>query len=174
MVALAAVALLGSAPATADPASADPACPPFTAILVPGTGETTPTASLDQPGGMLAPIGQGLRQRYSADIAVQTLAYTASATPYRASETAGVQALSTTLAGLCSSTRVVLAGYSQGADIAGDVATAIGHHRGPLPASRVVAGGGGGPPPPPPPPPAQRARPPPRGGPRAPRGGERA
>ncbi len=139
VVALAAVALLGSAPATADPASADPACPPFTAILVPGTGETTPTASLDQPGGMLAPIGQGLRQRYSADIAVQTLAYTASATPYRASETAGVQALSTTLAGLCSSTRVVLAGYSQGADIAGDVATAIGHHRGPLPASRVVA-----------------------------------
>ncbi|WP_280272824.1 cutinase family protein [Nocardia wallacei] len=133
------LALLVSGPATADPAPPESNCPRFTAILVPGTGETTPAATPDQPGGMLAPIGQGLRQRYGTDIAVRTLAYTASATPYHASETQGVQALSTTLAGLCSSTRVVLAGYSQGADITGDVATAIGNHRGPLPDSRIVA-----------------------------------
>ncbi|WP_280255704.1 cutinase family protein [Nocardia wallacei] len=138
-VILTSVALLGPGQATAAPATADPVCAPFTAILVPGTGETTPTAAPDQPAGMLAPIGQGLRQRYGADITVRTLAYTASPIPYRVSETAGVQALSTMLAGLCSSTRVVLAGYSQGADIAGDVTTAIGNNRGPLPASRVVA-----------------------------------
>ncbi|WP_063002530.1 cutinase family protein [Nocardia mikamii] len=87
---------------------------------------------------MLTPIGQGLRQRYGSNISVRTLDYAASATPYKESESRGVQALSDTLRGLCSSTRVVLAGYSQGANIAGDIATAIGHH-GPLSASRVAA-----------------------------------
>ncbi|MDR7172898.1 hypothetical protein J2W56_006664 [Nocardia kruczakiae] len=88
---------------------------------------------------MLAPIGAGLRQRYGSDIEVRTLSYPASAVPYGTSETAGRQNLSTLLRGLCSSTRVVLAGYSQGADVAGDVATEIGNNRGPIAASRIVA-----------------------------------
>ncbi|GAB2709528.1 cutinase family protein [Nocardia thraciensis] len=137
---VAAVAILGCGPALADPAPADPACPRFTAVLVPGTGVTTPSSTgSDQPGGTLAPIGQGLRQRYGGNIAVHTLTQPASTTPYNASGTEGRQALSTLLAGLCSSTRVVLAGYSHGADIAGHLATAIGNNRGPLPASRTVA-----------------------------------
>ncbi|WP_280387259.1 cutinase family protein [Nocardia wallacei] len=139
IVAVTALAVLGSGPATAAPASADPNCPRFTAVLVPGTGETTSAAS-GQPDGALAPIGQGLRQRYGTDIAIHTLTSTTTGSGASGtSESAGVQALSTALAGLCSSTQVVLAGYSHGATIAGNVATAIGHHRGPLPASRIVA-----------------------------------
>lgn len=88
---------------------------------------------------MLTPIGAGLRQRYGSDIEVRTLSYPASAVPYGTSETAGRQNLSMLLRGLCSSTRVVLAGYSQGADVAGDDATEIGNNRGPIAASRIVA-----------------------------------
>ena len=138
-IVVAAGAALGAGPATADPTSTDPTCPRTTAVLIPGTGETTPTAAPNRAGGMLDPIGQGLRQRYGADIDVRTLAYPASATPYNASESAGVHALSTTLQGLCPSTRAVLAGYSQGANIAGDLATTIGNNQGPLPASRITA-----------------------------------
>ena len=137
-IVVAVVAVLGTGPAAADPPSNATSCPRWTAVLVPGTWEAPP-ATPDQSTGMLTPIGQGLRQRYGSNIVVRTLSYPASATPYNISEAEGVQALSTTLAGLCTSTRVVLAGYSQGANIAGDVATAIGHDQGPLPASRVVA-----------------------------------
>ncbi|WP_280340908.1 cutinase family protein [Nocardia abscessus] len=90
---------------------------------------------------MLAPLAQGLAARYGSDIDVRTLAYPADTAPYTTSQTQGAQAVTATLAGLCSGTRVVLAGYSQGADIVGDLATAIGNHRGPIPASRVVAVG---------------------------------
>ncbi|MFF0452989.1 cutinase family protein [Nocardia africana] len=138
LVVATAVTMLVAGPATADPAPAGTDCPRWTAVLVPGTWETPSTAP-DQSTGMLAPIGQGLRQRYGSNISVRTLDYAASATPYKESESQGVQALSDTLRALCSSTRVVLAGYSQGADIAGDITTAIGHNHGPLPASRVAA-----------------------------------
>ncbi|OXR45181.1 hypothetical protein B7C42_03139 [Nocardia cerradoensis] len=131
-----AVSALVCGAATATPVSGPPSCPRWTAMLVPGTGEAQPT---DERGGMLAPIGAGLRQRYDSDIEVRTLTYPASAVPYSTSETAGTQNLSTLLHGLCSSTQVVLAGYSQGADIAGDLATEIGNNRGPVPASRIVA-----------------------------------
>jgi len=141
------VALAGTATGTA---AATPTpdtgtgCPRWTAVLVPGTGETSPTANPSQPPtqGMLRPIGDGLTARYGADIQVDYLPYAASIAPtYRASESGGVQSLSTLLGGLCESTRVVLAGYSQGADAAGDMASLIGHGRGPIPASRVVAVG---------------------------------
>ncbi|MFI7190140.1 cutinase family protein [Nocardia nova] len=129
-----AVSVLVCGAATATPVSGPASCPRWTAVLVPGTGEAP-----DELGGMLAPIGAGLRQRYGSDIEVRTLSYPASAVPYGTSETAGRQNLSTLLRGLCSSTRVVLAGYSQGADIAGDLATEIGNNRGPIAASRIVA-----------------------------------
>ncbi|MFI7189942.1 cutinase family protein [Nocardia nova] len=134
-----AVAVLVCGPATADPAPDPTNCPRWTAMLVPGTWETPP-ATPDRPAGLLAPIGQRLRQRYGSDIDVRTLTYPVSAASYDTSESEGAQALSATLRGLCSSTRVVLAGYSRGgADIAGDIATEIGHNQGPLPASRIVA-----------------------------------
>ncbi len=128
--------------ALADP-GAGPGCPRWTAVLVPGTGETSSAADPAQPqSGMLRPIGDGLVARYGGDIQVRYLPYAASLAPtYRASESAGVQALSDLLGGLCASTRVVLAGYSQGADAAGDIAARIGHGQGPIPADRVVGVG---------------------------------
>ncbi|MGO4615672.1 cutinase family protein [Nocardia sp. 2YAB30] len=135
--------VVGAGVAAADPAPAPTAanCPRWTALLVPGTWETTSAADPAQPVGMLAPVAQGLAARYGSAIDVRTLPYTADAAPYTTSQTAGAQALTATLARLCSGTRVVLAGYSQGADIVGDLATAIGNNRGPIPAARVVAVG---------------------------------
>ncbi|WP_460696655.1 cutinase family protein [Nocardia thraciensis] len=139
-IALAATAATAGV-AAADPNPAAPGCPRWTALLVPGTGETHPAADPTHTVGMLAPIGDGLRARYGPDIDVRTVGYTAAPAPYAPSETAGVQALTSTLSGLCESTRVVMAGYSQGADVVGDTTAAIGHGQGPLPADRVVAVG---------------------------------
>ncbi len=135
--------VFGAGVAAADPAPAPAAanCPRWTTLLVPGTWETTSSAGPARPVGMLAPVAEGLATRYGSAIDVRTLAYTADASPYATSQTAGAQALTATLAGLCSGTRVVLAGYSQGADIVGDLATAIGNNQGPIPAWRVVAVG---------------------------------
>ncbi|WP_280457296.1 cutinase family protein [Nocardia carnea] len=148
LVAAAATVAIGAATLTTTTtgvASAEPAdtstCPRWTAVLVPGTGETSPGADPDAAVGMLAPIGDGLRTRFGADIDVRSLPYAAAPAPYQQSESGGVQALSGALAGLCPTTRVVLAGYSQGADIVGDVLAGIGHGRGPIPDSRVLAAG---------------------------------
>ncbi len=134
------VGVCGSGPVHADPAPDTADCPRWTAVLVPGTGHTT-SADPAQPAGVLAPLAQSLRQRYGTDIAVQTLGDTNSSPPVDDSETAGAQALSSLLAGLCPSTQVILAGYDQGAAITGDLATEIGHNQGPLPADRVTAVG---------------------------------
>ncbi|WP_433759587.1 cutinase family protein [Nocardia sp. CA-135398] len=141
--AIATATVVGAGVGAADPTPAPTAtnCPRWTARLVPGTWETIESADPARPVGLLAPVAQGLTARYGSDIDVRTLAYTADAAPYTTSQTAGAQALTATLAGLCSGTRVVLAGYSQGADIVGDLATAIGNNRGPIPASRIVAVG---------------------------------
>ncbi|MGW2665950.1 cutinase family protein [Nocardia tengchongensis] len=114
-------------------------CAPVTAILVPGTGETSATANPAQPVGLLATLGNGLAGRYGGDVDVRYLPYPAAAAPYASSESAGVQALSSMLGGLCTGTRVVLAGYSQGADVVGDVASAIGTGSGAISASEVAA-----------------------------------
>ncbi|MVU82330.1 cutinase family protein [Nocardia sp. ET3-3] len=120
-------------------ATAAPGCAPVTAIMVPGTGETNAAANPAQPVGLLATLGNGLATRYGGDIDVRYLSYPAAAAPYASSQTEGKQVLSGLLGGLCSETRVVLAGYSQGADVAGDVASAIGTGSSTIAASRVAA-----------------------------------
>ncbi|MFE3196317.1 cutinase family protein [Nocardia sp. NPDC059240] len=122
-------------------AAAPPAagCAPVTAVLVPGTGETTTAADPGAPAGLLSAVGNPLLARYGTDIDVRYLPYPAATAPYADSESAGVQALSGVLGGLCSQTRVVLAGYSQGADVAGDVASTIGTGSGSIAAARVAA-----------------------------------
>ncbi|MBF6238709.1 cutinase family protein [Nocardia otitidiscaviarum] len=132
-------ATMTAATIAAGTATAAPGCAPVTAILVPGTGETHAAANPAQPVGLLAPVGNGLAARYGTSIDVRYLPYPAAATPYANSESAGVQALSGLLSGLCSETRIVLAGYSQGADVAGDVASAIGTGTGTIAAARVAA-----------------------------------
>ncbi|WP_040713586.1 cutinase family protein [Nocardia takedensis] len=125
---------LAAAVPTPTPAGTD--CPRWTAVLAPGTSETTTGGDPSRAAGVLAPVGAALTDRYGSDIAVRT--HTA---PDGGSETAGVEALTAVLAGLCSTTRVVLLGYSQGAHLTGDLAAAIGAGRGPVPASRIVAVG---------------------------------
>lgn len=120
-------------------------CAPFTALMAPGTWETSATADPETAVGMLAPIGNGLEAALGEDIDVRYVPYAASAfdqgLTYSQSKDTLLAALRETLAGLCASTKVMLAGYSQGADGIGDIAADIGHGRGPIPAQRVVGVG---------------------------------
>ncbi|WP_280494892.1 cutinase family protein [Nocardia farcinica] len=107
-------------------------CPRWTALLALGTYETT-TNGQTTPGEILTQLGESLTARYGTDIEVRTLAPTAGAgSVSRADLTAAVK-------GLCSDTRAVLAGYGQGAEVTGDLATTLGNKGGPIPASRVIA-----------------------------------
>ncbi|WP_157186712.1 cutinase family protein [Nocardia jiangxiensis] len=120
-------------------------CAKVTTVTVPGTWEEAPTGTSPaqtSPQTLLAPVTGDLQARYGHDLASQTVDYSASITPtYAASESGGTQALSTQLSQLCPTTKVVLLGYSQGAQVAGDLAARIGHGQGPIPASRVLAVG---------------------------------
>ncbi|MCU1644865.1 MAG: Cutinase [Nocardia sp.] len=120
-------------------------CTPYTAILAPGTWETRSDADPTVPVGMLRPIGDGLQRQFGGDITVLFAPYAASAFDQGLSYAQSLSTLESRLhkmvSGLCGSTRVVLAGYSQGADGIGDVATEIGNGEGPISADRVVAVG---------------------------------
>ncbi|WP_040837212.1 cutinase family protein [Nocardia brevicatena] len=137
--AIATVTAFGAGVATADPATgpgtAD--CPRWTALLVPGTFETTPATDPAQPVGVLTPVAESLTTRYGTDIDVRAL--TADTTHSSTESTR--QQLTTTLAALCSQTHVVLAGNAEGAATVGDLAAEIGNNYGPLSASQVVAVG---------------------------------
>ncbi|MBC7299684.1 MAG: cutinase family protein [Nocardia sp.] len=120
-------------------------CTPYTAILAPGTWETTLDADPEIPVGMLRPVGDGLQRQFGRDISVLYIPYAASAfdlgLSYAESLSTLESGLRQTLRGLCDSTQVVLAGYSQGADGIGDLATEIGNGDGPIGADRVVGVG---------------------------------
>ncbi|PKV82567.1 cutinase family protein [Nocardia fluminea] len=107
-------------------------CPRWTALLAPGTYETTPTTG-QVTNGILTQLGDSLTARYGSDIEVRALAPSPGAGSVSGAD------LTAAVKGLCSDTRVVLAGYGQGAEVAGDLATALGNRGGPIPASRVLA-----------------------------------
>ncbi|MGY2091743.1 cutinase family protein [Nocardia gipuzkoensis] len=109
-------------------------CPRWTALLVPGSYETTHTATGQAMPAILTRLGESLTARYGGEIEVRTLATTASS----AGSVSGAE-LTAAVSGLCSDTRVVLAGYGQGAEVTGDLATTIGNNKGPIAASRVGA-----------------------------------
>ncbi|MFF0531148.1 cutinase family protein [Nocardia amikacinitolerans] len=108
-------------------------CPRWTALLAPGTYEKTPTTG-QATNGILTQLGNSLIARYGSDIEVRTL----TAPSGGAGSVSGAD-LTAAVSGLCSDTRVVLAGYGQGAEVTGDLATSLGNNEGPIPASRVVA-----------------------------------
>ena len=114
------------------------------AVLVPGTTETSSGADPSVPRGLLAPIGKRLAQDYGSSIRVVFPAYSASAfdkgKTYAASEKDGVARTEAVLA-KCPNSKIVLGGFSQGADVAGDVAWRIAHGKGPVPASSIAAVG---------------------------------
>ncbi len=82
-------------------------CPRWTALLAPGTYETTSTAG-QATTGILTQLGESLTARYGSDIEVHTLAPSAGAgSVSQADLTAAVK-------GLCSDTRVVVSGKGPG------------------------------------------------------------
>ncbi|MGK8509613.1 cutinase family protein [Nocardia asiatica] len=107
-------------------------CPRWTALLAPGTYEPTSTSG-QNTAGILTQLGDSLTTRDGSDIEVRTLAPSAGAGSVSGAD------LTAAVKGLCSDTRVVLAGYGQGAEVVGDLATTLGNRGGPIPAARVVA-----------------------------------
>lgn len=139
---------VSAAPALAAP-SATPAggCPQVAAEFVPGTWETNANADPSVAVGLLGPIADELNRRFPGKIRVRFPAYPAQAftggLAYGTSAAAGKQALTDDIASLagCANTRWLIFGYSQGGDIAGDVASQIGCNDSPIPADRVLGVG---------------------------------
>ena len=135
--------VVATVPATAS--AAQPSrCTPYMAYLVPGTWETTATADPSKPAGLLGKVGTELEKSYGSQITVVYPNYSASAfdkgETYASSEADGVQRLRG-LIELCPESQNVLGGYSQGADVAGDVAWQIGNGQGPVDPDKVDAVG---------------------------------
>ncbi|WP_171014229.1 cutinase family protein [Gordonia sp. GAMMA] len=117
-------------------------CTEYMVYLVPGTSETTTNANPSKPAGMLAKVGQELEREFGEKVTVVYVPYSASAynkgLSYKGSKSEGVRKTAGLMA-KCPRSKVGLAGYSQGAEVAGDVAWHIGHGEGPVPAATVRA-----------------------------------
>ena len=133
--------------ATAPIVTADDICPGVYSIAVPGTTQTTPNADPTKPVGVLGHILEPLRKNSPVKLVTYYTPYPATIVGgtdgggYKASKNAGIDAANARLklvAQRCAKTVFILSGYSQGADVAGDIAAAIGHNRGAIPASRLL------------------------------------
>ncbi|WP_297611016.1 cutinase family protein [Nocardia sp.] len=126
--------VLGSGPVTADPG-----CPVMYTVAIPGTWETGHDKT-PQPG-MLSGVTNGL----PGDVDYVT--YAATAFPwegdvYGASKkeaTDNARGLVQAMGARCPGTKISIAGYSQGADAAGDLASEIGSGLGVVPPDRIAA-----------------------------------
>ncbi|WP_194289779.1 cutinase family protein [Nocardia macrotermitis] len=122
-------------------------CPAVTGVFVRGTWEDSGQKNETVPVGLLAPVATQLAQRFGSRFAFRFPAYPAAAfngTAYGDSKVAGVAATRRVLqdfAKRCPATKFVIAGYSQGGDVAGDVAASIGCSGDPVPADRVLGVG---------------------------------
>lgn len=127
----------------------DASCPDVQALVIPGTWESSPVDDPLNPThfplSLLLSVSRPLQQAYSADrLQVFTVPYTAQFhNPFSADEQmsyndsrsegtrAAVKAL-TEMTEKCPLTSYVLIGFSQGAVIAGDIASDAGNGRGPV------------------------------------------
>lgn len=143
---LATVAILACAPQV----SAAPTCPGIDAVAIPGTTQTDQHADPNKPVGILGSILEPLKRHSHRTLATYYTPYPATifgATDnggYQASKQAGIDNASAhmkAVAHRCPNTMFLLTGYSQGADAAGDLAAAIGHNKGAVPANRVLGVG---------------------------------
>ncbi|MFY2786619.1 cutinase [Rhodococcus sp. 14-2496-1d] len=146
VVVSAVVLAAGTVPAYAAPAAtAATSCAKYVAIMTPGTWETNAAANPTTPVGMLATVGNALKQKYGNDIEVYYPAYAASAfdkgRTYADSKETGKSAINNILTSACATSKFLLSGYSQGADAAGDIAAEIGNGRGVVPAARILGVG---------------------------------
>ncbi|UTM40068.1 cutinase family protein (plasmid) [Rhodococcus pyridinivorans] len=128
------------------PGSTQPRCAPTVITAVPGTFETGPAADPTVPVGLLAQVTEPLVQSMGDAVTATFIPYASDAsvngTSYLRSVAMGVQATLATMedvASRCPESRQILTGFSQGAEIAGDVATAIGQRRTTVDPDSVVA-----------------------------------
>ena len=140
----AAALLLSTAPRSL----ATAACPAVEAIAIPGTTQTSPQADPTTPVGILGAILEPIKKHAKVKLATYYTPYPATIIGstdgggYLASKNAGIDNANAhikTVAQRCPQTVFLLTGYSQGADIAGDIAAAIGHNKGAIPATRLLA-----------------------------------
>ncbi|RZL88187.1 MAG: cutinase family protein, partial [Variovorax sp.] len=114
-------------------------------LFIPGTWETNENADPNRPVGMLAPIAEAIEAQNGARAQTYTLPYMASAFDnghtYADSKLDAVHKATTVLksyADTCRGAKITITGYSQGADAAGDLASAIGNDQGPVDADQVL------------------------------------
>lgn len=129
-------------------ASAQSGCASTFNLFIPGTWETTADADPSVPVGMLKPIAERLKAEHGSGAEIYTLPYMASAfdngktyADSKADALAKAGAVLSEVADKCSGTKITITGYSQGADAAGDLASAIGNGSGPVKPDRVLAVG---------------------------------
>lgn len=131
------------------PAFQDASCPDVSMIAVPGTWESSPTDDPLNPGqfpiALLLNVTRPIQQQFGAErVQVYTVPYTAqfdnplaadkqmSYNDSRAEGTRATVRAMTDMNNRCPLTSYVLVGFSQGAVIAGDLASDIGNGRGPV------------------------------------------
>lgn len=139
------IAAVAAAPlmANAAPASVS-GCTKYIGVFAPGTTETRADADPSKPAGMLGEVGEKLEKLYGPGQfravypSYPAEAFLQSGMTYSTSKTAGDQAMATAMK-QCPNSKFVIGGYSQGAQVANDVAVDIGAGSGPVPASSVLA-----------------------------------
>ena len=137
------------APTKPRPDYQDASCPDVQAIVIPGTWESSPSDDplnpTQFPLSLLLSVSRPLQQQFGADrLQVLTVPYTAQfhnpfsadeQMSYNDSRAEGTKGAVAAIAGMnekCPLTSFVLIGFSQGAVIAGDIASDIGNGRGPV------------------------------------------
>lgn len=127
-----------------DTSSTNPTCAPLIMVGVPGTFETDRAQDPNKPTGLLGSLAAPMREQggfsetyipYTADAGVSGTSY-AKSVQYGTEKTVNTI---TDIANRCHGSRIVLTGFSQGADIAGDVATMIGQKQVPVDPA-IIAG----------------------------------
>ncbi|WP_235367274.1 cutinase family protein [Rhodococcus sp. Chr-9] len=117
-------------------------CARTIALMIPGTTETSAHADPTVPTGMLAAVGDALEQRFGKNLDVVYVPYPGEAffngTSYAESKSRGDKAAAE-LMERCPSSKYLIAGYSQGAQIGNDLAVNIGHGLGPVTPQQVKA-----------------------------------
>jgi hypothetical protein len=131
------------------PAAQDASCPDVNMIAIPGTWESSPTDDPLNPGqfpiALLLSVTRPIQQEFGGDrVQVYTVPYTAqfhnplsadkqiSYNDSRKEGTVAAVRAMTEMNNRCPLTSFVLVGFSQGAVIAGDLASDIGNGRGPV------------------------------------------